>query len=493
MTAASIGGEGHIGRYRLVKRLAVGGMADIWLAQEFGKRGYDRTVVVKTIRADLVDEDELIQMLVEEARIASCLEHDNIVELHEVGEEDGTHFLAMEFVFGRDLRQVRDHVLELGESVPFEHIVTIVSSVLNALHYAYHDATFEGRPLRVIHRDVSPQNVIIGFDGSVKLLDFGIAKAAAQLSRTRAGVLKGKYGYMAPEQVDFKDLDQRADVFSTGIVLWEMLTMKRLFYRSSEYETVQAVLKCQVPFPKSAERAIPFRLAWIAYRALRRGARWRFQDGRAMASALLAWDKRSPEVAQDELAGWMGELYGDDLRKRDDALIRVRNEPARFRQIQDAGFELVEEETRRDRVPRAPRPMMPAERPRRLPITTDIPLPRRGMMRLVAATVGTWKWFLMLLGALVVLGLSTGIYIASLQTPVATYGYLSVRATSPQVEVIIGGHRVGKAPVDNVVVLPGRHRVVGVLGDAKQTIEVVVTAGGRQVVELDLPQRAPPR
>src|SRR5262249_41980278 len=153
-----------------------------------------------------------------------------------------THYLAMEFMFGRDLRQVRDRCLERGTKIPYSHAVTILCDVLDALFYAHHEATFEGRPLRVIHRDVSPQNILIGFDGSVKLLDFGIAKATAQLSRTRAGVLKGKYAYMSPEQVDFKEIDQRADVFSVGIVLWEMLTQRRLFYRAGEYETVKAVM-----------------------------------------------------------------------------------------------------------------------------------------------------------------------------------------------------------------------------------------------------------
>src|SRR5262245_22002052 len=243
MTTAAVA-EGRIGRYKLIKRLAVGGMADIFLAQEVGPRGYERTCVVKTIRADLVDEEDLIAMLMEEAHIASCLKHENIIELYEVGEEAGTHYLAMEFVFGRDLGQIRDRCLDLGQRLPYEHIITILSDVLDALFYAHHDATYQGKPLAVIHRDVSPQNVIIGFDGSVKLLDFGLAKAAAQLSRTRAGVLKGKYAYMSPEQVNFEKVDQRADIFSAGIVLWEMLTQRRLFYRPSEYETVKAVMAC---------------------------------------------------------------------------------------------------------------------------------------------------------------------------------------------------------------------------------------------------------
>ena len=491
MTSA-ISREGQIGRYKLVKRLAVGGMADIWLAQEFGRRGYERTVVVKTIRADLVDEEELIQMLVEEARIAACLKHDNIVELYEVGEEDETHYLAMEFVFGRDLRQIRDFCLENNQRIPHEHITTIVASVLDALHYAYHDAIYEGMPLRVIHRDISPQNIIVGFDGTVKLLDFGIAKAAAQLSRTRAGVLKGKYGYMAPEQVDFKDLDQRADVFATSIVLWESMTQQRLFYRDSEYETVQAVLACEVPFPRVVRQDIPWALSWIAYRGLRRNPKWRYQDANGMRKALLRWDGRKRAQAHDELSEWMAQLYNDELRQREGALMQVREEPTRHRQIMDAGFELIEEPTRRERGP-VPSPTEGAvvrQRPRSSThdITTTAP---PGIMGLVTSTLATWKWFLLLLSALVFLGLATGIYIASLQSRSGDYGWVSVTATAPDVQVVIGGRSIGQAPVQDIKVIPGRHRVEGIRGDQRVVVEIEVPPGARQPVELKM--AAPPR
>jgi serine/threonine protein kinase len=495
MVSAAMPGDGRIGRYKLVKRLAVGGMADIWIAQEYGRRGYERTVVVKTIRADLTDDDELIQMLVEEARIAECLEHPNIVRLIEVGEERGTHFLVLEFVFGRDLRQIRDTCLERGVAIPYEHIVTMVTGVLDALHYAYHDATFEDRPLRVIHRDVSPQNILVGFDGTVKLVDFGIAKAAAQLSRTRAGVLKGKYGYMAPEQIDFKDLDQRADVFSTGIVLWEMLTQQRLFYRKKEYETVQAVLQCQVPFPRAVRRDVPWTLSWVAYRALRRGARWRYPDAARMAEALRAWDGRDAATAQDALAAWMSELYADRLARRDLALTRARPDPTHHRQIRDAGFELADDGE----------PLTPSRPARRslssdgrelgpLAVTGEVPahVPV-GVVGFVVSTLATWRWFLAMLAGLVFLGLATGIYIASVQGKDPDVGRLTVLSRTPDVEVVIGGHRVGRVPVRDVAVLPGRHRVEGILGESRQVVEIVVDAGERKTVELrlEIPSRLP--
>lgn len=486
--SVAIGNDGRIGRYRLVKRLAVGGMADIWLGQEFGPRGYDRTVVVKTIRSDLVEDEDLIPMLIEEARIARCLKHENIVELHEVGEENGTHFLSMEFVFGRDLRQIRDRCLELGARVPQHHIAAILSGVLDALYYAYHEATFEGRPLHVIHRDVSPQNIIVGFDGTVKLLDFGIAKAAAQLSRTRAGVLKGKYAYMSPEQVDFRELDQRADVFGAGIVLWEMLTEQRLFYRPSEYETVKAVVACEVPFARSVNGGVPWQLAWIAHRALRRNPRWRYRDARRMRAALHRWDPRPASVMRDGLAAWMGQIFGEELALREQALARARREPTRHRQIQDAGLELIDESLRPRRESSGPSEVGAQIAPRPRGPMGETPTEERPVGFFVRALT-SWRWFLATLGVLVFLGVSCGVYWGTFYGGGGPeYAYVSVLAESSDVQVIIGDRNVGHAPVKNVVVLPGRHRIVGIAGDEREAVEIVVPAGQRETVRLSIPQ-----
>jgi len=403
---------GRIGRYELVKRLAVGGMADIWLAQEFTDRGYERTAVVKTIRGDLVDEEDLLQMLFDEARIARCLKHENIVELYDVGEQDDTHYMAMEFVFGRDLRQIRDLCLEQGIVIPFEHVVTIIIAVLEALQYAYHEATYDGRLLNVIHRDVSPQNIIIGFDGRVKLLDFGIAKASAQMSRTRAGVLKGKYGYMAPEQVDLKVLDQRADLFSAGIVLWEMLTFKRLFYRKNEYDTVKAVLDCRVPFPRSIRKDIPWRLALIAFRVLQRNPRWRYRDARHMVDTLKTWPEWDAQNAHANLAEWMADLYSDELRARDANLLRVTEEPTMHRRIRDAGFELVEEPTYRGEIPKSPSPGFG-----HFTVTSRLNSQKRqhGMLGIILSAVEEGRGFYVALLLLVGIAFGIGTYLASLQ------------------------------------------------------------------------------
>jgi serine/threonine protein kinase len=474
MVAPAQTNEGRIGRYRLIKRLAVGGMADIYLAQQYGKRGYERTVVVKTIRADLVDEEDLISMLMEEARIASCLRHDNIVELYEVGEEGNTQFLAMEFVFGRDLGQIRDRCQEKGIRFPTEHVSTVLIDVLDALFYAHHKAkTEDGKPLNVIHRDVSPQNIIVGFDGSVKLLDFGLAKAAAQISRTRAGVLKGKYAYMSPEQVNFRGVDQRADIFSVGVILWEMMTQQRLFYRVSDYETVKAVMRCSVPFPKTVQADLPWDVSWVAWRSLRRNPRWRYKDALRMKESLVQADLRTRAQARDQLAEWMAYLFEEQLASRDLALRRARNDPTRHRQILDSGFELLEEVTDPDLRLRPTRPP---------PVTAKVPT-TGGLLGLAAAVLGTWRWFMLVFAALVFLSIAAGVYIGSSYDE--RYGYLNVVSDHDDVAVMIGGKALGEAPVESIPVIPGRHRIIGRVGGKTRTVEVRVKPGERKVVKLE--------
>lgn len=472
------GSEGRIGRYRLIKRLAVGGMADIFLAQLHGPRGYERTVVVKTIRADLVDEEDLVTMLMEEARIASCLKHENIVELIEVGEEAGTHYLVMEFLFGRDLGQIRDRCQELGVRMPPEHVVTIITDMLEALHHAHHEATFQGKKLAVIHRDVSPQNLIVGFDGTVKLLDFGLAKAAAQISRTRAGVLKGKYAYMSPEQVGFKGVDQRSDLFSVGVLLWEMLTQRRLFYRASDYETVKAVVACQVPFPRTVRPGLPWGLSWVAYRALRRTPGFRYPTALKMREALLRHDPRDRARARDELGEWLSRLFDKQLAARDLALNRARQDPVRHRQILDAGFELLEETTDPDLrlKPAAPPPTGGSKSRSAI---------QPGLVGFAMSVLGTWRWFVMVMVGLVCFSIGAGVYIGASQSQRdPSYGYLHVVADAEEVAIVVGNTALGTAPVDHIAVIPGRHRIIGTLQNSRRMVEVDIGPGENKVVRL---------
>lgn len=467
------------GRYTLVKRMAAGGMADLFLAQQWGPRGYERTVVVKRLHDEVVEQGDAVSLLLEEARIAACLDHDNIVDLLEVGEQDGVPFLAMEFVFGRDLGRVRDRCMELGVPIPPEHIRTIMREVLKALDYAHHRAHYDGRPLRVIHRDVSPQNILVGFDGSVKLLDFGLAKATIQLSQTHAGILKGKYAYMAPEQVSLRAVDHRVDIFSSGVVLWELITGQRLFWRDAELDMVHAVRACRVPWPSRADGSIPLPLAMGAYRALRRHPALRFRSGAAMARAIGRGDPRSDVAAKDALAEWMAALFSEQLEQRRHALVRARADASRFREIQDAGFELLDEITDPDlRI--NPEAFLKAIQSQR-----DPPARPRGL--------ASGRFFFAVLALVILLGFAVGLGLGRFAQPVVPegVGYVSVEVAQPDAVVEVGGQTLGRGGQKNIMVWPGRHRVVVRWGTTERKYEIDVAPGERRTLRLDLSRAAP--
>jgi serine/threonine protein kinase len=359
--------------------------------------------------------------------------------------------------------------------MPYEHVTTVVADVLDALHYAHHQATFEGKPLNIIHRDVSPQNILVGFDGSVKLLDFGLAKAAAQISKTRAGVLKGKYAYMAPEQVNFVNVDHRADIFATGVMLWEMLTHQRLFYRVSDYETVKAVVQCQVPFPRSIRSDVPWNAAWASYRALRKSPRWRYRDALRMRESLIRSDDRDRSTARDELGEWMNRLFDKELSQRDMALTRARNDPARHRQLMDAGFELLEEVTDPDL-----RLRLPPEPPES---SNSSPSVAAGLRGWVGSVLGTWRWFAMISAALVLLSLAAGVYLGS-GGGRTDHAYLHMISDVPGVNVHVGTTNLGTAPINKVAVMPGLHRIRGSRNGRNRVQEIRVEAGENKVIKL---------
>ena len=277
------------GKYHLLERLGRGGMAEVWKAKALGPMGYARKLVVKRILPELACDDEFVRMFVEEARLSASLNHRNIVQVYEFGEVGGEYYLAMEWVHGRDLNTLLATLKERQAAPPMELGAYVAREVCRALAYAHALTDEDGQPLRLIHRDVSPSNVMVGFDGSVKLLDFGIAKALALASenRTQVGVLKGKFGYMAPEQVDCDaDVDHRADLFVAGVVLWEMLTLRRLFKGSSDIHTIGMVRAAKVLPPSSFNPAVPPELDAVCMRALAKSRGERFANCGEMAEAL---------------------------------------------------------------------------------------------------------------------------------------------------------------------------------------------------------------
>ncbi|HEY0882226.1 MAG TPA: serine/threonine-protein kinase, partial [Archangium sp.] len=259
-----------LGKYQLVKKLAVGGMGEVWLARQKGPVGFEKLVVVKTLLQHLREDQEFVNMFFDEARIAAVLNHPNIAQIYDLGEDKGEYFIAMEYVHGLSLRDVVVAALEKGNGMPIALKCRVIADAAAALDFAHATKTPSGQPLDLIHRDVSPQNILVGFNGAVKLIDFGVAKAANKLVRTATGIIKGKYAYMSPEQAYGKQLDGRSDVFGLGTVFWEILCTERLFKRDNETETLQAVVGAEIHPPSMLDRTVPKTLDPIVLKALTR-------------------------------------------------------------------------------------------------------------------------------------------------------------------------------------------------------------------------------
>jgi serine/threonine protein kinase len=273
------------GNYQLLKKLATGGMAEVWLARKDGIEGFQRLLVIKRILPHLAEDPEFVQMFLNEAKIAARFNHPNIAQIYDLGEVKGTYFIAMEFVHGEDLGRVMRKAWSSGQWIARPLAIRIIASACEGLHYAHAKTDEEGRPLRVVHRDISPQNILISFDGSVKVVDFGIAKAADQASMTKSGAIKGKFAYMSPEQAAGKPLDQRSDIYALGLVLYELLTGVRPLKRESELATLQAALEGAID-PPSQVAEVPAELDAVVMKALAKAADDRYRDARQFQMAL---------------------------------------------------------------------------------------------------------------------------------------------------------------------------------------------------------------
>ncbi len=279
----------HLGRYEILRPLAEGGMAEVLLGRASGVRGFARHVVIKRIRADHAHDQNFVRMLLDEARLVAALHHHNIVQVHDIGEEAGAYFFAMEYVHGADLLHLIREIVQRGELMPLEHAMTIIAGAAAGLHYAHEQRGADGRPLDLVHRDVSPSNILVGYDGSVRITDFGIAKAAQRSVKTRSGALKGKISYMSPEQCMGRTLDRRSDIFGLGIVLYEMATGRRLFKAETDFMTMSAIVHGKIPPAASLRADLPPELTSIITKALAAAPIDRFQTAGEMGDALEAF------------------------------------------------------------------------------------------------------------------------------------------------------------------------------------------------------------
>ncbi|HZI08942.1 MAG TPA: protein kinase [Myxococcus sp.] len=304
----------QIGKYVIRRKLAEGGMAEIYLCTARGPEGFEKEVVIKRVRAFLASDPEFVGMFIAEARLASRLNHANVVQIFDFDKHEDTYYLAMEYVRGCSLWELRKRCKELMVPVPPMLVAHIGAEVARGLHYA-HRLRVNGQPLDLVHRDVTPHNVLLAYEGAVKLTDFGIAKAGNRL--TQPGVLKGKFAYMSPEQARGEPVDARTDVFALGVVLWEMLTGGRLFDGDSEVAVLRAVQQSAIPPPARLNPDVPADLDAAIVRALEREPSARFQTAgeleRALAQCVL---KHATSVDDTDLPAFLRRLFPTTLTQQ---------------------------------------------------------------------------------------------------------------------------------------------------------------------------------
>src|SRR4051812_20125593 len=308
----------QFGKYSLIGHLATGGMAEVWLARQLGLEGFEKTVVIKRARPELIDR-ETTRRFLDEARLVATLEHPNIAQVYEIGFVNGSYFFVMEYVDGADLRRLIEAAIAKRHPIALADAVYIISHVCAALHYAHEKHDLEGSALHIIHRDVSPSNVLISRDGGIKVCDFGVAKTHnRKVETTQNGVLKGKFSYMSPEQCQSRSIDRRSDVFSIGILLYELSTLSKLFRASGDFALLQQIIEAPIPLPSSRVPGYPAELEKIVMRALAKDPRDRYPTAQALQADLEEF-AREAKLAMSSIR--IAKLMGALFEKRNDAWI----------------------------------------------------------------------------------------------------------------------------------------------------------------------------
>ena len=299
------------GKYLLLERISHGGMAEVFRAKAQGTAGFERVVAIKLLLPQVADDTDFITMLIDEAKIAGQLSHANIAQIFDLGQVDGRYYIAQEYVPGKDLRAILRHLEERGARLSVAQSCHIILKVCEALDYAHNKRDPSGQPLNLVHRDISPQNVIVSHEGEVKLIDFGIVKAEGRATRTLAGLVKGKFAYMSPEQIRGLPVDRRSDVFACGILLHELLSGRPLFKRGTEFETLQRARVGEIEPPSLLNPEVTQALDRVALRALARHVDDRYQSALALRDGLWEVVRENGHYhSRDQLAAWMLETFG---------------------------------------------------------------------------------------------------------------------------------------------------------------------------------------
>lgn len=314
----------NLGRYTLIRKVASGGMAEVYAARSHGISGFEKKVAIKKILPQFSLNRRFVDMLVDEAKITVSLTHPNIAQIYELGLEGDTYYIVMEYVDGRPLNRLMQKLdQDKRQNVPVEHAAHIMAEVAKGLHHAHNQKDARSRALNIVHRDISPQNVLLAYSGDVKLIDFGIARAVGRSAQTNVGTIKGKLRYLAPEIAMGEEADHRADIYCCGIVLFEMLTGEAMFAPRTDVEAIEIATAAKVRSPRSRNPKVPEDLDEIVMRALRKDRTDRYQSAKQLHTALRRFlNKHFPAYVGSELGDLMQEYFGDDFAddRRLDAL-----------------------------------------------------------------------------------------------------------------------------------------------------------------------------
>jgi serine/threonine protein kinase len=323
----------RFGKYLLLEMIATGGVAQLFLAKITGVEGFEKLVAIKMILPHLSGEKELVTAFIDEAKLAALLSHQNIAQIYDFGLMENSYFIAMEYLFGKDLRHILQKAKEKEMPLGLEQALYITSRICSGLDYAHKMADFQGKPLHIIHRDISPQNILITYQGEVKIVDFGIAKAASQSTVTSDGAIKGKVAYMSPEQASGEKIDHRSDIFSMGILLYEMLTQKRMF-TGDTLEILDKVRKGAFEQAEAVVKDLPPKLYAILNKALAKDPEQRYQScGEMQTEIEECMFELSMRPSARGLGDYMKNLFGKEMEAEGE---RICNEPT-ARNAEQAG------------------------------------------------------------------------------------------------------------------------------------------------------------
>ena len=305
-------------RYTITERLDQGGMAEVFLGVAESLQGFKKNVAIKRILPSLARNQKFVSMFLDEAKLSLFLQHANIVQVFDIGQSEASYFLVMEYVNGCNLRHLLDRLASRGQRIRVAEAIYLILEACKGLSYAHTCENPEsGEPLHIVHRDVSPPNILISKNGEVKLVDFGLAKANSQIESTDPGVVKGKFSYLSPEAASGQDIDQRADVFAVGILLWEMLTNRRLFLGESDYQTVELVRQARIPSIAAINPEIEPELEGVIRKALERDPDRRYDDAADLGDALAQYlFSRRMKVTARDIAALVRDAQVEQARKR---------------------------------------------------------------------------------------------------------------------------------------------------------------------------------